>query len=69
MRGNVKGEEQGLRDKSKAEGEEERKEEEEQGKRQGEGGTLRGISPIFSRGHATLHLAMSVGRSVGPSHF
>ena len=24
---------------------------------------------IFSRGHATLHLGLSVGRSVGPSHF
>ena len=24
---------------------------------------------VFSRGHATLHLAVSVGPSVGPSHF
>ena len=24
---------------------------------------------VFSRGHATLHLAVSVGRSVGRSHF
>ena len=24
---------------------------------------------VFSRGHATLHLAVSVGRSVRPSHF
>ena len=31
------------------------------------------FTPLFSRGHATLHLAVSVGRSVdrevGPSHF